>query len=122
VMIEFGDQQRLCAQVTSASVRSLGLRVGSAVLALLKAPAVGLESAPAAARRRDGRNRLTGTLVRCAARQGLTEAVVDLGGGHQVVALLAQHGLQGLQGLGLEKGGPAVAVFDKSDVILVVFE
>jgi molybdate transport system regulatory protein len=119
VMIEFGPQQRLCAQVTSASVRSLGLRVGSAVLALLKAPAVALESAPAAARRRDGRNRLAGTLVRCAAQQGLTEAVIDLGGGHRVVALLAQ---DGVQGLGLRKGEPAVAVFDKTDVILVVLE
>lgn len=119
VMLDFGDRQRLCAQVTSASVRTLGLRVGSAVLALLKAPAVAVESAPAAARRRDGRNRLAGTLVRCAARQGLTEAVIELGGGHRVVALVPQ---EKVQGLGLAKGGPAVAVFDKTDVILVVLE
>jgi molybdate transport system regulatory protein len=119
VMIEFGERRQLCAQVTSASVRTLGLRVGSAVLALLKAPAVGLESAPAAGRRRDGRNRLAGTLVRCAAQQGLNEAVIGLGGGHQVVALVAR---DAMQGLGLEKGEPAVAVFDKTDVILVLLE
>jgi molybdate transport system regulatory protein len=119
VMIEFGERRPLCAQVTSASVRTLGLRVGSAVLALLKAPAVGLESVPAAARRRDGRNRLAGTLLRCAAQQGLTEAVIGLGGGHQVVALVAQ---DAMQGLALSKGEPAVAVFDKTDVILVVLE
>lgn len=103
---------RLDARLTARSVETLGLHVGREALALIKAPFV--EIAPPSAAPY-GRNRLAGVLRRVSVAQEQAEAILDIGEGKTLAALISAPAAAGLV-----EGAPAVALFDPDHVILAI--
>jgi molybdate transport system regulatory protein len=109
-----GDQ--LVAVVTMASLRSLGLQVGSDVVALVKAPWVMLCTTDAGLTF-SARNQLVGqvsTLQRGAIN---TEVGLTLQGGTQVFAVVTNDAVDDMN---LRVGSPSCAIIKASHVILAV--
>lgn len=106
----------LVAVVTAGSVKSLGLSVGTNVVALVKAPWVMLATSNGK-RSFSARNQLTGkvsTLVKGAVN---AEVGVTLPGGTEVFAVVTN---EAVKALNLAPGKEAVAIIKASDVILAM--
>ncbi|WP_425261112.1 TOBE domain-containing protein [Rubrivivax sp. RP6-9] len=116
----------LVASVTRASVQTLGLVVGSEVVALVKAPAVALVAAtdpvagtaPACAPA-SAPNRFRGAVERIVDSPVNAEVTLALGGGRTATAVVPRATLRALR---LKLGAPACAVFPPSSVILAVLD
>jgi len=61
------------------------------------------------------RNQFRGTVVSLKGGSVMTEVVIDIGGGHQIVSLISTSSAKRLR---LRKGKPAVAVIKATEVII----
>ena len=102
--------------ITTRSVDELQLKIGSDVVALVKAPWVMLMT-DAEGIRLSARNCLAGTVKSVADGAVNAEVVLDLGGGSEVVAVVTR---DAVAELGLAAGVKATAVIKASHVILGV--
>ena len=109
----------IVAVVTHESTETLGLAVGAAAFALIKASWVVLlvEDETGAPLKLSARNQLRGTVQ--SVKRGAVNAEVSLllDGGAVITAVVTN---QSVDTLGLVEGGTAVAVFKASSVILGV--
>ncbi|HCX82258.1 MAG: ModE family transcriptional regulator [Curvibacter sp. RIFCSPHIGHO2_12_FULL_63_18] len=111
VRLGLSDGSTVVSRVTRESTELLGLAVGGEVLALAKATAVTVVTAPATGVATV--NRLHGTVARLARSTAGDEIVLTLACGLQMVGFAAP-------GLQLKVGQAAVAVFDDAAVVLAV--
>ena len=120
VQVALDATTTLVASVTRASVETLGLAVGTEVVALVKAPSVALvavvDSATASA---DASNHFRGTVERIVDSPVNAEVTLALGGGRTATAVVPHATLRALR---LVVGAPACAVFQPSSVILAVLD
>ena len=107
---------RIVAIVTEGSVQSLGLAVGKAAVAYVKAPWVMLLVGPQDARF-SARNQLAGTISQLNKGAVNTEVAVTLPGGAVVHAVVTN---EATLELGLREGVSATALIKASHVILGV--
>ncbi len=114
VRIRLDEGSELSSIVTRTSVESLGLRIGTQVMALCKAASVKIHAAPPSRAR--GMNALAGKVARIA--KGDTHAEVNLGlaGGRTITALASFERLRELE---LKVGSACCATVDPASVILV---
>jgi molybdopterin-binding protein len=61
------------------------------------------------------RNQFKGKVVSLKTGSVMSEVVIDIGGGHQIVSLISASSAKRLK---LKKGGPAVAVIKATEVII----
>lgn len=108
--------QKIVAVVTRSSTASLGLAVGSAAFALVKASSIILVT-DASGVRLSARNQLAGTIDKVTTGTVNAEVVVKLDDGNAVVAIVTN---DSVTGLGLAVGQRASAVFKASSVIVGV--
>jgi molybdate transport system regulatory protein len=116
ISIQVGAGPVIQALITRDSMASLGLCPGREVVALIKSSFVMLAD-PAVALRLSTRNRVAGTVSRCAIEGVSAEIVLDVGGGLSLTAAITA---DAVRELGLAPGAAATAVFDPSHVILAV--
>ncbi|WP_232071799.1 TOBE domain-containing protein [Paraburkholderia pallida] len=121
VSIALPGGQQLVAVVTRESAEALGLAVGGAVVALVKASSVvlvggGALSADHAARL-SARNRLSGVVSGVRRGEVNAEVTLELPGGTVIAAVVTD---ASVDALGLETGASATAVFKASSVLLGV--
>ncbi len=122
VQVALDPSTTLVASVTRASVETLGLVVGSEVVALVKAPSVALAAAadtPADAAADGTPNRFAGTVERIVDSPVNAEVTLALGGGRTATAVVPRATLRTLR---LAVGAPACAVFQPASVILTVLD
>lgn len=106
----------LAAVITRQSLANLGLRLGSPVTALVKAPWVIIAKGPEEPVM-GARNQLAGVVAQVETDQVSGEVAVALADGTQVCALITA---QSARELDLKPGDPVWAVFKTSTVILTV--
>lgn len=116
IEVTLPGEDRLVATITSESTAHLGLRAGSEVVALIKAPWVMLAGGNDDLKL-SAQNRLRGSVVRLTRGAVNAEVVIQLPGGSTVCAIVS---LQSVDELALRVGEPAVAVFNAAHVILGV--
>ena len=109
-----GDE--ITATITLASAKSLGLAVGKAVTALIKAYSVML-MLPNAGIRLSARNSLAGKVTRISSAPVSTEVSIALRGGDTLHAVITH---DALSDLGLKQGTDVIAVIKASSVVLAV--
>ena len=114
VVLLDGSSTRLVSIITSTSTKTLGLEVGSKVVALFKAPWVILMTDTEGVTF-SARNQLPGTVV--SVTEGAVNATVRvrLDGGEVVTAVVT---MESVKDLGLEAGKPVIAMVKASNVIL----
>ena len=119
MLLALDEGCELAAQVTSDSVRQLGLSPGREVIALVKAPAIFLLTGDAG--RTSVGNHLTGIISRIDEGPVSAEVVVDLPlqRMRHVTAVVVTHALVSL---GLSVGSTVTAAFQSSDVVLATFD
>jgi molybdopterin-binding protein len=61
------------------------------------------------------RNQFPGTVVSITGGAVMSEVIIDIGAGHQIVSLISTSSVKRLK---LKKGGPAVAVIKATEVIV----
>lgn len=105
--------QLLRALITHASTERLGLQPGVELCALVKAPWVRLQAADAVASVND--NRLSGRLGELRRDAGHCEALVELEGGGQLVAVLSD---AQVEGMALQPGQTVQLLIDAEQIIL----
>ena len=114
VVLLDGSGTQIVSVITSASVKKLGLEIGTKVVALFKAPWVilmtDMEGVTFSAR-----NQLKGTVVSVAAGVVNAEVRVRLDGGEVVTAIVT---MESVKELGLEAGKSVTAMIKASNVIL----
>ncbi|PQV46388.1 TOBE domain-containing protein [Paraburkholderia sp. BL21I4N1] len=119
VSLALAGGHEIVAVVTHESTETLGLAVGSAAFALIKASWVVLlvEDASGASLKLSARNQLRGTVL--SVKRGAVNAEVSLGleGGAVITAVVTN---ESVDTLGLVEGSVAVAAFKASSVILGV--
>jgi len=108
--------QRIVSVVTHESAASLGLVVGAAAFALVKASSV-VVATDLGTVRVSARNQLSGTVSRIQPGTVNTEVVIDIGGGASVAAIVTR---ESAVSLGLAAGALATALFKASSVIVGV--
>lgn len=106
----------IVAIVTHESAVGLGLALGKAAIALVKAPSV-IVVTDGGGVRFSARNNLAGTVARVQAGAVNAEVVIDVPGGVSVAAIVTQ---DSADRLGLAVGKPATAIFKASSVIVGV--
>lgn len=116
VELTLAGGDRIVAIVTEGSVQSLGLAVGKAAVAYVKAPWVMLLVGPQDARF-SARNQLAGTISQLNKGAVNTEVAVTLPGGAVVHAVVTN---EATLELGLREGVSATALIKASHVILGV--
>jgi molybdate transport system regulatory protein len=116
VGVDIGGGSRIVATITNTSVRNLGLEIGSAVVALVKASSV-LVLVGEDAVRLSARNCLAGTVSRLVDGPVGAEVSIRLAGGSEVHATITH---ESVLALGLKVGMAATAVIKASSVILGV--
>ncbi|OWW19466.1 TOBE domain-containing protein [Noviherbaspirillum denitrificans] len=116
VIVELQGGDRIVAVITQESTRHLGLRAGSDVVALIKAPWVMVAEASGNLRL-SAQNRLAGTVVKLQRGAVNAEVVIQLAGGTTVCAIISNDSATELD---LAEGKPAAAIFNASHVILGV--
>ncbi|CAB3782892.1 Molybdenum-pterin-binding protein MopA [Paraburkholderia caffeinitolerans] len=121
VSIALPGGQQLVAVVTRESAEALGLAVGGAVVALVKASSVvlvagGAQSSGYAARL-SARNLLSGVVSGVRRGEVNAEVMLELPGGTVIAAVVTD---ASVDALGLETGASATAVFKASSVLLGV--
>ncbi|WP_233870797.1 TOBE domain-containing protein [Paraburkholderia adhaesiva] len=109
--------QTVVAVVTRESTEALGLAVGAAAVALVKASSVVLVAGEEAATRLSARNRLVGAVGHVRRGAVNAEVTLDLPGGTVIAAVVTDASVDALD---LAAGVPATAVFKASSVILGV--
>ncbi|MDQ6639586.1 MAG: TOBE domain-containing protein [Pseudomonadota bacterium] len=115
IELTIGGGQRIVAIVTHESTARLGLAVGVAAFALVKASSV-VVVADAGQALLSARNQLAGTVA--SVQTGAVNAEVEIdAGGLRIVAIVTQ---ASARALGLAPGVPAIAVFKASSVIVGV--
>jgi len=113
IEITLAGGQRVVAVVTRESTARLGLAVGVAAFALVKASSI-VVVADAGTTLLSARNQLAGTVA--SIQPGAVNAEVEIdAGGVRIVAIVTQGSLRAL---GLAPGVPALAVFKASSVIV----
>ena len=117
IQIKLTGGERLVAIITHESVENLGLEVGKAVVALVKASSVIIGIDTDAPLRLSARNQLAGTVSRLIKGAVNTEVVIDLKGGNSVAAIITNGAAKTLE---LRKGKSASAIFKASSVIVGV--
>lgn len=117
LILALDAQTQIVASVTRDSADTLGLRDGSAVLALVKASSVLLATGDGVST--SARNCLAGTVSRVAAGPISAEVTLALPAGRSVTAGITRDSLGSLQ---LTKGRAACALFKASSVILVALD
>ena len=117
VELQLPGGARIVAIVTRQSVEHLGLRVGSDVLALIKASSVIVAVADGRPLKLSARNQLAGTISRICPGAVNTELVIALPGEHTLAAIITQASAQAMQ---LAAGMAVTAIFKASSVILAV--
>lgn len=115
VQIRTAENAELVATITHGSAVSLGLQVGSAVVAMIKAPSV-IVVTDAQGMRFSARNQLNGTVSQVKTGSVNTEVTIDVQG-LQVVAMVTN---DSANHLGLAVGTAATALFKASQVVLAV--
>lgn len=116
VDVQTDEGDVIVAVVTQASVKSLGLAVGSAVTALVKAPWV-MVSSEDSGLRFSARNQLKGKVSDIEKGAVNSEVGIQLPGGTVVHAVVTN---DAVAELGLAVGQPALAVIKSSHVVLAV--
>lgn len=117
VQLELAGGEQLVAVITRASLRTLGLKLGSVTVALIKASWIILARRGAGAPKWSARNCLSGKVSRLHRGAVNVEVIVSLKGGATVVALITR---ESLQHLALAPGQQVDAIFKASSVILAV--
>ncbi|HEY6599664.1 MAG TPA: TOBE domain-containing protein [Pseudomonadales bacterium] len=117
IQIKLTGGEKLVAIVTHDSVDNLGLAVGKAVVALIKASSVIVAIDTDAPLQLSARNQLAGTIGRLIKGAVNTEVVIELKGGNSVAAVITNAAAKALK---LRKGKPASAIFKASSVIVGV--
>ena len=115
VQIRTAENAELVATITHGSAVTLGLQVGSAVVAMIKAPSV-IVVTDAQGMRFSARNQLNGTVSQVKTGTVNTEVTIDVQG-LQVVAMVTN---DSANHLGLAIGTAATALFKASQVVLAV--
>ena len=115
VQIRTAENAELVATITHGSAVSLGLQVGSAVVAMIKAPSV-IVVTDAQGMRFSARNQLNGTVSQVKTGSVNTEVTIDVQG-LQVVAMVTNDSAEHLN---LAVGTAATALFKASQVVLAV--
>lgn len=116
IEIALQGNDRIVAQITHQSTRHLGLRKGTEIVALIKAPSVIVADA-AENLKLSAQNRLAGTVVQLVRGAVNAEVVIQLAGGSTVCAIVSNASADALE---LAEGKTAVAIFNASHVILGV--
>ena len=116
VELTLAGGDKLVAIVTLGSIEALGLAVGVAASALVKAPWVILVTGDSGLRF-SARNQLTGTVSALAKGAVNTEVALTLDGGTVVHAIITN---EAVLELGLAVGSPATALIKASHVVLGV--
>jgi len=114
--ITTGGGDRLIAIVTEGSVKSLGLAVGKAVMAFVKAPWV-MVLAGEGNVKFSARNQLAGIVENISKGSVNSEVGIKLSGGTLVYAVVTN---EAVLELGLKPGVPASALIKASHVVLGV--
>lgn len=117
ISITLPGGQTVVAVVTHESTETLGLAVGAAAVALVKASSVVLVAGEEAAMRLSARNRLAGAVGHVRRGAVNAEVTLDLPGGTVIAAVVTD---ASVDALGLAPRTPATAVFKASSVILGV--
>jgi molybdate transport system regulatory protein len=112
VLLDSGDH--VVSVITAGSVKALGLREGSQVVALIKAPWVILLTDDAGLKT-SARNHLRGKVSRLVKGAVNTEVSLQTDGGLAVNAIITN---ESVDALGLDIGVPASAIIKASHVIL----
>jgi molybdate transport system regulatory protein len=115
--LELPGGEQLVAVITRESLKTLGLKRGSAALALIKASWIILARRGVGAPTWSARNCLSGTVSRLHRGAVNVEVIVSLKGGATVVAVITR---ESLQHLALAPGQQVDAIFKASSVILAV--
>ena len=115
VQIRTAENAELVATITHGSAVTLGLQVGSAVVAMIKAPSV-IVVTDAQGMRFSARNQLNGTVSQVKIGSVNTEVTINVQG-LQVVAMVTN---DSANHLGLAIGTAATALFKASQVVLAV--
>ncbi|MCX9154682.1 TOBE domain-containing protein [Niveibacterium sp. 24ML] len=105
---------RLVGTITQGSVQSLGLAIGKAAFAIVKASNVMIMTESASVKL-SARNCLTGTVEKIVEGPVSAEVVLKLPGGAQVFASITR---EGAEALGLKPGAAATAVIKASSIII----
>lgn len=110
--------ERVVSVITSESTETLGLKVGSEAIALIKASwvIVGVDEGESELKL-SARNRLNGKITRLTPGAVNTEVVIGLKGGNSVAAIITNSAAKSLK---LAEGKAAYAIFKASSVILGV--
>lgn len=116
VHINLKGGQTLVSSISKDSVETLGIKAGTEVLALVKAPQV-IVITDFAGYRVSARNQLAGTVTDVKPGAVNAEIDIELPGGDKVAATVTN---DSVETLGLRKGQPATAVFKAGTVILAV--
>ncbi len=116
VVVDIGQGLEIVATITRPSVEALGLRVGSEVIALIKASFVILVAGDAPIRV-SARNRLAGTVIALDEGAVNSEVALELADGKTLIATITR---QSVEDLGLKLGDRATALVKASQVILAV--
>ncbi|MFD6873206.1 MULTISPECIES: molybdopterin-binding protein [unclassified Streptomyces] len=115
VKVRLDGGQDITAAITADAVKDLGLAVGTAVKALVKATEVALATGPV-----EGlsglsiRNRIAGTVVDVATGPAMASVKVDVNGGGLTAAITAD----AVEALGLAAGTSVVALIKATEVSL----
>lgn len=116
VVVTTAGGDSIVATLTEASVKTLGLKVGSPAVAIVKAPSVILLSGTPEYRF-SARNQLRGTVSGIHAGAINSQVTLALAGGSTVDAIVTN---EAVSALGLKPGGPAVALFKAGQVVVGV--
>ena len=115
VQIRTSENAELVATITHGSAVSLGIKTGSAVVAMIKAPSV-IVVTNAEGMRFSARNQLSGTVSQVKTGSVNTEVTIDAQG-LKVVAMVTNDSAEHLN---LAVGTAATALFKASQVVLAV--
>lgn len=116
VVLTLTGGEQLVAVVTMASLKSLGIAVGTDAVALVKAPWVMLMTESSGIRL-SARNCLEGKVTRVSEGAVNSEVVIQLPGGTEVFSIVTR---EAVDELGLKPGASATAVIKASHIILGV--
>lgn len=116
IELDVGNGHKIVATVTRESTESLGLKVGSEAIALIKASSIILITDDQGMKF-SARNRLAGKVAKVTPGAVNSEVVIELPGGMSIAAIVTN---ESVTTLGLKSGASASAMFKVSNVIVGV--
>lgn len=116
VVVGLKGGENIVATITKESAESLGIKIGSDVIALVKAPQV-IVVTDFGGYRISARNQLKGTVSRIQKGAVNSEIAIELAGGDSLTATVTN---ESIDTLSLSEGCSATAVFKAGSVILGV--